>query len=286
MSITHLATPLLRSGIRAVRAIGAPIVNTVSARRREREGLGKPVTRQFVVSAVGRRSALEIGPFFSPLLTGDHVSYFDVLDQAALRRRAVEVGGTPATVPPIRYVSPVGDLSVVDRKFEVVLSAHAIEHQPDLVAHLASVADLLEPRGTYWAIVPDRRYSFDYPLKESTLAQVLDAHAAKRAVHSPADVLAHLGETGHNNALLHWLGLHTRRPSRADTDRRAFALAEAQRAERGEYVDVHAWIFTPQNFTAILSGLRERGLSRFAVDEVTETAFGKLEFMARLTLVA
>lgn len=283
MSMRALVKPLLRHGVRTLRAVVSPVVNAATAGQRMRDGLATPINRATMVREIGDQSALEIGPFFSPMLAGPNTMYFDVLDSAALRRRATQIGGTPATVPAIDFVSPTGDLSVVDRKFAVVLSSHAIEHQPDLVGHLSNVADLLEPGGAYWLIVPDRRYSFDYPLPESTLDQVLEAHAARRKIHSPADVRAHLGATGHNNALLHWLGWHrSGRPT--DEQRRQHAEMEADRAGRGEYVDVHAWIFTPQSFARIMSGLYDRGLSRLVVEMVTETAFGKLEFAARLRL--
>jgi hypothetical protein len=283
MSMRTLITPLLRYGIRTVRGAVTPFVNLAHARRREKDGLSKPITRAAVIRAIGDDPTLEIGPFFSPMLVGPNATYFDVLDSAALRSRATQVGGTATSVPFVEFVSPTGDLSIVNRRFPVVLSAHAVEHQPDLVAHLNDVANLLDPDGVYWLIVPDRRYSFDYPLPESTLDQVLEAHATQRKIHSPADVLAHLADTGHNNALLHWLGRHSSSLP-LDEQRREHAEKEADRAARGEYVDVHAWIFSPQSFKRIVTGLYDRGLSRLSVDMVTETAFGKLEFAARLRL--
>ncbi len=50
--------------------------------------------------------------------------------------------------PKIEYLSPTGDLTIVNRRFHAVLSSHCIEHQPDLIRHLQHVAALLDPGGT------------------------------------------------------------------------------------------------------------------------------------------
>jgi SAM-dependent methyltransferase len=107
-------------------------------------------------------TALEIGPFCHPLLGGPKVSYFDVLSQEALVARACLHGLDSSTVPYIDYISPTGELSSVDRRFDVVISSHCLEHQPDLVRHLQEVGQLLFPGGDYFLLVPDKRYCFDH----------------------------------------------------------------------------------------------------------------------------
>jgi SAM-dependent methyltransferase len=92
-------------------------------------------------------AALEIGPYCAPLLRGANVSYFDLLSQKELVARANLRGHDAAGVPYIDYVSPTAELSIVDRSFDVVLSSHCMEHQPDLVGHLQGVGKLLRPGG-------------------------------------------------------------------------------------------------------------------------------------------
>ena len=83
-------------------------------------------------------SILEIGPFFNPVCVGENVAYFDILNQEELRARAMEIGYKEAInrIPFINYVSPVGDLNIIHKKFDAIISCHAIEHQLDLIAHL------------------------------------------------------------------------------------------------------------------------------------------------------
>lgn len=88
-------------------------------------------------------SILEIGPFANPLAIGPKVKYFDVLTTKQLQDRAASLGLEVARVPQVNYVSATADLSIVKDEFDVVISSHAIEHQPDLIRHLQQVEKLL-----------------------------------------------------------------------------------------------------------------------------------------------
>src|SRR4249919_1725326 len=123
-----------------------------------------PIPRQrFVASVPLDKPVLEIGPFDRPWLSGSNVRYFDVLPQEQLRTRAAtEFGRIPKNCPHIHYVSPTGDLSIVDAEFGAVFSSHCIEHQPDVIRHLREVERLLRPGGLYYLIVPDKRFCFDH----------------------------------------------------------------------------------------------------------------------------
>lgn len=50
----------------------------------------------------------------------------------------------------------------------------------------------------------------------------------------------------------------------------------------GEYVDVHAWRFTPTSFRTIVAGLFDRGLTALKPVAVHDTMFLHLEFFAIL----
>ena len=80
------------------------------------EGLAPPTTRASFLAGINRSGPiLEIGPFNCPQFEADNVSYFDVLDQKDLRLRAVAHGRSPERCPRIDFVSPNGDLRIVDR---------------------------------------------------------------------------------------------------------------------------------------------------------------------------
>lgn len=276
-------------GLQSFSGIARRLVHTAGSLaqplRGRDKGLLPPITRKRFLADLGHvPRILEIGPFDTPLLTGPGVAYFDVLDQEGLRRRAAEHGRNPDGVPPIHHVSPTGDLDSISARFDAIFSSHNIEHQPDLIGHLAKAGERLEPGGRYWMIVPDKRYCFDHYSPETTLGEVIQAHREGRTTHSAAAILLHSMLT-HNDSLRHWIGLHgprPRLPEREEDVRRTFE--EIERAGQGEYVDVHAWQLTPRLLFDLIGDLRRLRLTDFEVERVHDTAFGAIEFFAVLRL--
>lgn len=69
-----------------------------------------------------------------------------------------------------------------------------------------------------------------------------------------------------------------------DDDERTRAVAEEdmRRADAGEYVDVHAWTFSPESFRRLVLALNEKGWIALRPEIVHDTDFGELEFFAVL----
>jgi hypothetical protein len=153
---------------------------------------------------------------------------------------------------------------------------HCLEHQPDLVGHLEEVGQLLLPGGAYFLLVPDKRYCFDYFIPLSNLAEVLVAHRQQRRMHTLRSVIECRALTTHNDSLRHWQGDHGIIYEGLEGRLQA-ALEEFDNAD-GKYIDVHAWYFTPDSASAILSALQSIGLSELAVHRVYPTRYGANEF--------
>ncbi|MEB3166808.1 MAG: methyltransferase domain-containing protein [Cyanobacteriota bacterium] len=195
---------------------------------------------------------LEIGAFATPLTshlqTADH---FDVLDRQQLVARAEGLGFPTHLIPEIRYVDPKGDLEIVPRGiYNVIVSCHVIEHQPCLIRHLNQVFDLLPVGGRYLLVVPDKRYIFDHPLPLTRLSEVIDAYLHRRQRHTLTAVIDEYYASGHNDWVRHWAGDHAHDPKDFSRVREAIAAFE-----QGDYVDVHAWRFTPRSLAALLNDL-------------------------------
>jgi SAM-dependent methyltransferase len=235
---------------------------------------------QFIRLIPTGNPVLEIGPFNKPLLTGAGVKYFDVLDRDGLTARAKSIGYDPANIPHIDFVSPTGDLSVIPEKFDYIASSHVIEHQPDLVNHLRQVADTLNPGGRYFLMAPDKRYCFDHFMSQSNLAHVIQASQEQRKVHTLAAVIEHLALATHNNCMRHWAGDHGEQIS--NLKHRVEAAVGHHQRSQGDYVDVHAWYFTPCSFRVIINALAELGMTSLTTERVYATTRGSLEFWAVL----
>jgi SAM-dependent methyltransferase len=123
--------------------------------------------------------SLEIGPFAKPLLRGEHAKYFDVLTREGMLKMLakmdknerfmnsgsfdmVEVAKRVPAI--IHYQHDQADLASIPLKnhFQLIMSSHALEHQPDLVRHLQKVSRLLRKGGYYLAFVPNKRFCFDH----------------------------------------------------------------------------------------------------------------------------
>lgn len=226
--------------------------------------------------------ALEIGPFHSPLLVGPRVRYFDVLGRGDLIERARSIGFPINRIPrEVHYVSPTGDLGIVDKQYDAILSSHAIEHQPDLILHLQQVEKLLRPGGRYFILIPDKRYCFDHFLAESTIADIVDAYHAGTRRHSLSNQIKHLVLTTHNDSKRHWRGDHG--AARLSTEAIG-ACVNAYRAEPERYVDVHAWFFTPQGFEQNIQLLGQLDYTRLRVERLYPTLRATNEFWVVLDL--
>jgi len=236
-------------------------------------------SRAWFAAHLPLNDCLEIGPFDCPFLKGERVRYFDLMDRNGLASRAAQLGrrGEP---PEIDYVSPSGDLKIVgDSLFDVVFSAHVVEHQPDLIHHFNEVARILRHGGIYVAIIPDKRYCFDHYIRESTIADVLDAHAMRARAHRLKSVIEHRALTCHNDSSRHWAGDHGAQRVCVDSARGAIREYEAA---QGGYVDVHAWQFQPVQFRELTEQLVQLGVSSLRPIRVYGTVRNQLEFIAVL----
>lgn len=140
---------------------------------------------------------------------------------------------------------------MIDEQFEIVVSSHCIEHQPDIVRHIQAVEKLLIDGGCYALRIPDRRYCHDHYLPDSTLAAVLDAYYAERKVHSLKSVIEAKALVTHNNAWRHWFGSHgPRRRDIAHATRLAVDVNRQGYLCRRSRLAVHAVVVRDTNLVS------------------------------------
>lgn len=226
---------------------------------------------------------LEIGPFCKPLMLGPNVKYFDTNDRDELMARAKGTPHFSENAPVIDFVSPNGDMQIIDMEFDQVFSSHCIEHQPDLVYHLQQVSRVLKRGGKYFLIIPDKRFCFDYFMSESTVVDVLGAHVENRRFHSGKDILEHRLMTTHTDPLRHWRGDHGAMAIDELRPEYIKLIYDDVRNHMDRYVDTHAWRFTPSVFMGIINTLLATEMIDLRATRVYSTPFGKLEFCAILS---
>lgn len=228
-------------------------------------------------------SVLEIGPYYCPALQGDHVYYADVLSKNDLIEKARHDGVPPNGIPDIHFVTNGGDLSIIDRKFTAVYSAHCIEHQPDLVRHFRQVRDLLHDGGHYYLVIPDKRYCFDHFARESSVSDIIAAQGD--TIHPFMTVVEQFALFTHNDPRRHWLNDHADPGYENGMSDRARGAIDAFQKANGDYIDLHRWRFLSSNFAQLIECLREKGLIRLKAQQVNETPRDLFEFTAILSAV-
>lgn len=161
------------------------------------------------------------------------------------------------------------------RAFDYVIASHVIEHVPDMFGWLMEIAAVLRDGGLGLFVVPDKRFTFDWPRPVSTRGEFVDAHL--RGLRRPdiRQIFNHTYETRPEGA-----------PERDDDAwseyaRGCVALCRQADAET-TYIDAHCWVFTPRSMLEALDLLSRLDLAPFEVANLTPTPPGDAEFLLAL----
>ena len=213
---------------------------------------------------------IEIGPLAMPLArrpAAAHVSYVDYMDQAALRAKYqddpnVRIADIVA-VDALWGERTLAELFASEPAFDYIIASHVIEHVPDVVGWLHEMAAVLAPGGRVYLAIPDRRYTFDYYRRTSSLADFLGAHLGRSRRPTPAQVFDQGAYFSNLQAPANWkaapdaaahLGLANLR--------QALEVAKVV-ANTDTYCDVHCWVFTPRSALEVFLALVDLGLLPF-----------------------
>ena len=169
---------------------------------------------------------------------------------------------------------------------DYVVASHVIEHVPDLVSWLREIKETLRPEGVLRLAVPDKRYSFDYLRRLSTLAEVADAFVRKRRVPSGNRILDFTLNVRYIDCAAAWRGeINTNGLESWYTKESSLKLAR-DAEENGTYHDVHCWVFTPRSFAKLMTELALCGLLEFGCDWLVTTQRDTLEFFVSMRKTA
>ncbi len=212
---------------------------------------------------------IEIGPSFAPLAPKSAGFRTTVVDHASRSELVSKYKGHSVDTSRIEEVDVVwkaGTLAeAVQRRgeFHWILASHVIEHVPDLIGFLNDCDEVLNDRGILSLAVPDRRYCFDYYRPPSSLSSVIDAHVAhhNKRMRTPGTVAEHFLNAVLSDNAIAW--------SRGRMGALSFAHQPAQARElmevamsSSEYIDCHAWVFTPSVFRLLVADLNTLGFIR------------------------
>lgn len=225
---------------------------------------------------------VEFGPLDCPLVSKDdgHILYIDYTTADVLRaRHAHRPGKDPSAIVEVDRVWNAALPRVLrdDVPLDYALASHVIEHVPDLVGWLSEVAQVLRIGGRLCLAVPDKRFTFDYQRTPSRLTEAMSAHVQSLRRPSPRQVFDHHYKVVQLPLREAWQGsLDITNLSRIhDFD---YALAQTRKAQAGEYVDCHCWVFTPRSFLELMAELAEHGFLAYRLASFHDTRPYTFEF--------
>jgi hypothetical protein len=221
----------------------------------------------------------EIGPSYNPIAPKAEAWNTKTLDHTTREQLIAKYEGQPGVdvsrIEEVDFIWTGGSLSDVvpanlHRTFDAFVASHVIEHTPDLVGFLDAAATLLKLEGQVILAIPDKRYCFDYFQPLTTTGQVLAAHVERRSRHTPRTAFDHVAYAVKNGGAGAW----SQHPSRELTFFHLQPIEEAGNLFNSidatkEYVDLHAWRFTPSSFELLLLELARLGETDWQVQRIT-----------------
>ena len=239
-----------------------------------RRAVRRPSLRQRFVARHAPKAGpgLEIGPSHSPLASKANGFYVEILDHATapdLRTKYRNSGVNIDHIEDVDFVwrgEPLPETIGRRGCYDWIIASHVIEHTPDLVGFLIDCQALLHEAGRLILVIPDKRYCFDHFQSLTSTGDVLDAHQLGRTRPSPGRIFDHYANAARKgrSGTISW---HRHAPGRLqlvhDTADAWDAWRNAQTED--EYVDVHNWRFTPENFRFIIDDLRDLGLLELGI---------------------
>lgn len=246
-------------------------------------------TRYLCVSGINlsNASVLEIGPLNRPIVPRNGarlVRYMDHLSTEGLREKyKFEASVDTSQIVDVDFVATDGRIvsNVGDNRFDVIVAAHVIEHVPDLIGWLLEAESVLSPEGIVALIIPDKRFTFDVCRRLSARREIEAAHTDQRHRPGIAAVIDHFSNVVHADKDLLWVD-----PKQAIEFRPIHSSQDIVRAiqawNAGNYVDCHAWVFTPAHFIEAMSWAINKFSIHLKITRFTRTKFGNLEFYVQL----
>ena len=230
---------------------------------------------------------IEIGPSLRPLAPKRDGWNVTIVDHATRAGLIAKYHGDPVVDPDVieevDLVWQGGDLTDLVGEaswgtYDAFIASHVIEHTTDLVAFLRSARVLLKDEGVVILALPDKRKCFDVFRPVSTTGDVLEAFLQKRDRHT---IRTHFDFCMYHAKRNNNPGWHLGEQGAAVMPYRIKdGLVVATFADRAEYVDAHAWTFTPSSFELMILELRAMGVLSLSIEK-TEQAY-YTEFFAWL----
>jgi len=225
------------------------------------------MTREEIILSHIKRDGLglEIGAGFSPIAPkkqGFRVQVLDYCDKEALIQTWQPRGIGVENIEDVDFIwdgRPYTEIIGARHVYDWIIGSHVLEHTTDLIGFLNDCDALLKEGGVLSLAVPDKRYCFDHFRPITGLSRVIDAARNPPKAHSSGMAAEYFLTIVTKGGGIAW-------DAREKGEFKfVYSLEQAKEAmrdaaERGIYLDIHEWCFTPTSFRLMMRDLFELGL--------------------------
>ncbi|MGO9596810.1 MAG: hypothetical protein ACLP7Q_02185 [Isosphaeraceae bacterium] len=208
---------------------------------------------------------IEIGPSHNPVAPKKNGYRVHIIDHATQTELIEKYRTHNLNVENIEEVDFVWkgesyvQLTGRHKYYDWIIASHMVEHSPDLIGFLNECDSILKEEGVLSLAIPDKRFCFDHFRPLSGIAKVIDSHIGKQKTHSPGTAAEHILNAVNRDGKIAWSDryqgqYHLHHKSLDE------CVQMMDRTARGEYVDFHAWCFTPSSFRLLIHDLNLLGL--------------------------
>jgi hypothetical protein len=222
---------------------------------------------------------LEVGAFDLPMIdpTEALVKFADYSTTQELKARAaVYPQHSVDFVVNVDYVVREVGWTAVPEDFDWICASHVIEHVPNMVGWLRTLATKLNNNGVLFLVIPDRRYTFDIHRPETSLGKILlDYYFDRRTVRAE-DIFDAMYYSDAVDPVSAWS--ETIRPGERNTPVDVNTVLARTFASMHTYIDVHCNVFTAASWREILNAIITLQLIPFVIEEIGDVACNNIDF--------
>lgn len=255
--LRQLATSILRPLFRAVPAANVPaLLETLSRNQKILQRINKA------------GQGLEIGPSYRPIAPKKAGYNVQVIDHAPREQLVAKYAPHNVPVENIEEVDfiwhgePYVELTGRPHFYDWIIASHVIEHTPNFIGFLDNCASILKETGVLSLAVPDLRFCFDHFRPPTTVARIVDAHLQKAVRHTPGTACEYIMSMVAKDDRECWPAGFRGEYKLIHPPGDGPAVLR-QVLQETDYVDFHAWCFTPSSFRLLLQDLHMLGFTQF-----------------------
>lgn len=221
---------------------------------------------------------VELGPLNLPIIPkgAANILYADHLDTDGLKKKYPTVADIAEVDRPIINNS-LRDTLAEDAPIDYLVASQVFEHVANPIRWLEEIGSVLREGGLLSLALPDRRTTFDLVREETRASDIVSAFLEDDTIPSLRAAYDHHTQAAFINTP--WAGPNWKSHKEVIAGRGAVrpeVVAKdpwefIDKVKSGEYIDVHAWVFTPPSFLIAMAQLASEGLIRYRLRQFYPT---------------